>query len=234
VDQNWLYQIEWDLSDSLYALFDNSITDILQLYFESDKKLELKKWEKEKNVKPFVLINELRKNISLDELKANIELFFKNISIADAFDDIYILFKNNKLLDKTELYLYMYEISAWKHTFPLFYLPLKLEEKKWSFELTFDQKLYVNTKAIDYVVQEYNRESPDSSWTLAWEYDRIIYINDDDNFIEKIKWISDSVQNFFKFNKVLDTENSEYQKAEHILTWFSNKSYILVKWSLSP
>jgi hypothetical protein len=120
------------LSDSLYALFDNILNDLLQLYFESDKKIELKdiELEKEKNIKPFDLIVELKNNILLDELKANIELFFKNISVSDAFDDIYILFKNNKLLDKTELYLYMYEISAGKHVFPLFYLPLKLEEKK--------------------------------------------------------------------------------------------------------
>ncbi len=232
VDQNWLYQIEWELSDSLYSIFAHIIVDILQLYFEYDKKIELKIWEKEIDIKPFKLIEELKKNILLEELKVNIELFFKNISIADAFDDIYILFKNNKLLDKTELYLYMYEISAWKHIFPLFYLPLKLEEKKWSFELFFDQKLYVNTKAIDYVVQEYNRENSENKenkwkWaTLAWNYDRIIYINDDDNFIEKIKWISDSIQNFFKFNKSLDYENSEFQKVEHILTSFSNKSYI--------
>lgn len=226
VDQNWLYQIEWELSDSLYSVFDNIIISILQSYFEYDQKVELKEWEEEKKIKPFKLVKELKANILLDELKANIELFFKNISISDAFDDIYILFKNNKLLDKTELYLYMYEISAGKHTFPLFYLPIKLEEKKWSFDLIFDQKLYVNTKAIDYVVQEYNRETPNSSGTLAWNYDRIIYINDDDNFIEKVKWISDSVQNFFKFSKGLDSENSEFQKVEHILTSFSNKSYI--------
>lgn len=229
VDQNWLYQIEWELSDCLYSLFENILLSILQSYFEYDQNKQIIEWEKneeKEKIKNFNLINELEENILLSELKVNIELFFKNISVSDAFDDIYILFKNNKLLDKTELYLYMYEISAWKHTFPLFYLPLKLEEKKWSFELIFDKKLYVNTKAIDYVVQEYNRETPDSSWTLAWNYDRIIYINDEDNFIEKIKWIIDSIQNFFKFNNVLDTENSNFQKAEHLISWFSNRSYI--------
>lgn len=226
VDQNWLYQIEWELSDSLYSVFENILLNILQSYFEYNQNKKENIWKDEKSIKEFSLIKELEKNISLDELKANIELFFKNISVSDAFDDIYILFKNNKLLDKTELYLYMYEISAWKHTFPLFYLPLKLEEKKWSFELIFDQKLYVNTKAIDYVVQEYNRETPDSSWTLAWNYDRIIYINDEDNFIEKIKWIVDSIQNFFKFTRTLEAESPDYQKTEHLISWFSNKSYV--------
>ena len=235
VDENWLYQIEWELSDSLYSVFESIIIDILQSFFEYDENikiltLDIDKKSKENNkVKSFNIIKELKNNILLDELKANIELFFKNISIADAFDDIYILFKNNKLIDKTELYLYMYEISTGKqgkHTFPLFYLPIKLEEKKWSFELTFDQRLYVNTKAIDYVVQEYNRWNTSSMWTLAWNFDRIIYINDDENFIEKVKWISNSIQNFFKFNKWLDWEDSKYQKLENLLTWFSNKSYI--------
>lgn len=232
VDENWLYQIEWELSDSLYSVFENIIIDILQLYFEYDDSikiltLDIDEKSKESNkIKSFNIIKELKNNILLDELKANIELFFKNISIADAFDDIYILFKNNKLIDKTELYLYMYEISTGKHTFPLFYLPIKLEEKKWSFELTFDQRLYVNTKAIDYVVQEYNRWNTSSMWTLAWNFDRIIYINDDENFIEKVKWISNSIQNFFKFNKWLDWEDSKYQKLENLLTSFSNKSYI--------
>lgn len=228
VDQNWLYQIEGELSDCLFSVFENMLASVLQQYFEDEYEpvqQKLLEAESGKVKKSFNIKKVLKNNISLEELQSNLELFFKNIAVSDAFDDLYILFKNNKTLDKTELYLYMYEISAGKHTFPLLYIPIKLEEKKSWFELIFDNKLFVNTKAIDYVVQEYNMES-DSSGTLAWNYERIIYINDEENFVEKVKWIADSIQNFFKFSKSIDIESPEYKKVEHITSWFSNKSYI--------
>ncbi len=226
VDDNWLYQIEWELSTSLFSLFESMLATMLQQYFESYEYEQLEKVSKDENKKQIYNIKKvLIKNISLDELQSDLEEFFKNISVSDAFDDIYILFKNNKTLDKTELYLYMYEISSWSQSFPLLYIPIKLEEKKSSFDLIFDTKLFVNTKAIDYVVQEHNRKLW-SNGTLAGNFERIIYINDDENFIQKVSWIVDSLQNFFKFSRGIDISTHIPEKVEHMISWFSNKSYI--------
>ena len=118
----------------------------------------------------------------------------------DAFFDIYQLYRNNKLIDKTEVYIYFYELSLGNEKFPLFYIPITIDKKEDKFIFQFEKRVFVNTKAIDFVVQEFNLQTNNQS-TLAGEFDRILYINGEDNFYSILENYIRKIENFFELNK---------------------------------
>jgi len=141
-DENSKYQLETDMVDSLFSLFEEKYIEILQGAFQ--------------NPENFNPEDSLREIIKLPEIKNNLINFIENIVIGDAFHDTYQLYRNTRVIDKTEIYIYFYEIALGKVKFPLFYVPItvKKDEKKFTFQ--FEKRLFINTKAINFVVQEYN------------------------------------------------------------------------------
>ena len=111
-DENSKFQLEVDVVDSVFSIFEGVYSDFLQVCFQKKKELNIKK--------------ELNKIIHLDDIKDNLFNFFEKFAIADAFFDIYQLYRNNQLVDKTELYLYFYELSLGNEKFPVFYVPISL------------------------------------------------------------------------------------------------------------
>ncbi|MEK0338255.1 MAG: hypothetical protein QQN41_12560, partial [Nitrosopumilus sp.] len=147
--------------------------------------------------------------------------------ISDAFIDFYQIDRNSKLIDKTEIYLYFYELSIGKETFPLFYLPVTLHKREDKFVLQFEKRVFVNIKAVDYVVQESNIQTQNKS-TLSGQFDRILYIDNDRDFSLILKNIINKIEDFFTLNKSMDLHNSELQKHNNLIISFSNKSYLFL------
>ena len=210
-DENSRYQLETDMVDSLFSLFEEKFTEVLQVAFRKPESSNIK--------------DSLREIIKLPEIKNNLINFINNIVIGDAFHDIYQLYRNTRLIDKTEIYIYFYEIALGKVKFPLFYIPIaiKKDEKKFTFQ--FEKRLFINTKAINFVVQEYNLQVQKKS-TLAGEFDRILYINGEHNFLSVLDNVIKKIENFFEFKKKIDLSNAEFQKSENLICSLSNKCYI--------
>lgn len=217
-DENSKFQLETDITDSIFAIFESKYTEALQHFFQGKKGFDLK--------------NDLQEIIKLTEIKSNLIKFFENFVIGDAFFDIYQLYRNNKLIDKTEIYLYFYELSLGNENlgnekFPVFYIPITIDNKEDRFIFQFEKRVFVNTKAIDFVVQEFNLQTEKKS-TLAGEFDRILYINGEDDFVSILKNSIRKIENFFELNKNIDYQNSEFQKGMNLITSFSNKSYLFL------
>jgi very-short-patch-repair endonuclease len=212
-DENSKFQLEIDITDSVFAVFEDKYTEVLQNFFRSKKSFNLKK--------------ELQKIIKLAEIKSNLVKFFENFVIGDAFFDIFQLYRNNKLIDKTEIYIYFYELALGNEKFPVFYLPITIVKNEDNFVFQFEKRIFVNTKAIDFVVQEFNSQA-DKKSTLAGEFDRILYINGDDNFYLVLKNYIAKIENFFELNKNIDLENFELQKGMNLIASFSNKGYLFL------
>jgi len=212
-DENSKFQLETDITDSIFAIFENKYTEALQHFFQGKKGFNLKK--------------DLEEIIELTEIKNNLIKFFENFVIGDAFFDIYQLYRNNKLIDKTEIYLYFYELSLGNEKFPVFYIPITIDKKEDRFIFEFEKRVFVNTKAIDFVVQEFNLQTEKKS-TLAGEFDRILYINGEDDFTSILKNSIRKIENFFELNKNIDYQNPEFQKGMNLITSFSNKSYLFL------
>ena len=210
-DENSKYQLETDMVDSLFSLFEEKYIEILQGAFQ--------------NPENFNPEDSLREIIKLPEIKNNLINFIENIVIGDAFHDTYQLYRNTRVIDKTEIYVYFYEIALGEVKFPLFYVPItvKKDEKKFTFQ--FEKKLFINTKAINFVVQEYNLQVQKKS-TLIGEFERILYISEEHNFLSVLDNEIKRIENFFEFKKKIDLSNAEFQKSENLICSLSNKCYI--------
>lgn len=209
-DENSKYQLEVDIVDALFSSFEASFHDLLQNYSQDIKSFDIKK--------------ELKKSVILSEIKGNLLNFFNNFAVSDAFYDFYQLFRNNKLIDKTELYLYFYEISLGNEKFPVFYLPLSIEKQENNFVLKFDSRIFINTKAIEFVVQEYNLQVKRQA-TLAGEFERIIYLNEHEDFQGQLESTIKKIENFFELNRNINIQDSAPQKGINLIASLSNKSY---------
>jgi len=210
-DENSKYQLETDMVDSLFSLFEEKYIEILQGAFQ--------------NPENFNPEDSLREIIKLPEIKNNLINFIENIVIGDAFHDTYQLYRNTRVIDKTEIYVYFYEIALGEVKFPLFYVPItvKKDEKKFTFQ--FEKRLFINTKAINFVVQEYNLQVQKKS-TLIGEFERILYISEEHNFLSVLDNEIKKIENFFEFKKKIDLNNAEFQKSENLICSLSNKCYI--------
>lgn len=210
-DENSKYQLETDMVDSLFSLFEEKYIEILQGAFQNPENFNPK--------------DSLREIIKLPEIKNNLINFIENIVIGDAFHDTYQLYRNTRVIDKTEIYIYFYEIALGKVKFPLFYVPItvKKDEKKFTFQ--FEKRLFINTKAINFVVQEYNLQVQKKS-TLIGEFERILYISEEHNFLSVLDNEIKKIENFFEFKKKIDLSNAEFQKSENLICSLSNKCYI--------
>ena len=215
-DENSKFQLEIDIVDSVFALFEEKYSEVLQSFFQKQKEFDLK--------------DALQEIIKLPEIKNNLIKFFENFVIGDAFFDIYQLYRNNKLIDKTEIYLYFYELSLGNEKFPVFYIPITILKQENKFTFQFEKRVFINTNAIDFVVQEFNsqtkKEQTENRPTLSGKIDRILYINGEESFSSVLKNIIQKIEDFFELNKNINIQNSELQKGMNLITSFSNKSYL--------
>ncbi len=212
-DENGKFQLEVEITDSLFTLFEEKLSELLQSYFHNPINTQI--------------IKGLELFISLNEIKEIFNKFFENYAINDAFYDIYQVYRNNSLLDKTELYLYFYELSLGNEKFPLFYIPVTVVKEDFEFIFVFDRRLFVNTKAIDFVVQEYNAQVTKKS-TLAAEIDRIIYLNENIPFPDTIEKIIRKIENFFELNRNIQLNDSNLQKGVNLIASLKNTHYIFL------
>jgi len=212
-DDNTKFQLEVEIVDFLFSLFEDKYTEISADFFLKPQKYNLSK--------------KLHGSIILPEIKENLTQFFEDFATNDAFHDLHQIHRNNQLIDKSEIYLYFYELSLGNEKFPVFYLPIGIIEKKSKLTLTFDKRVFVNTKAIDFVVQEFN-EQFEKKDNLAGKFERILYLSNEENFSVTLESIIRKLENFFELNRNIDIKNPTLQKGVNLLTSLSNKSYVFL------
>ena len=218
-DENTRFELQYEILDFIFLDLEVALRDILLNSFNKHNE------ELEKTLSELFL---------LETIKLKIIDFFKNFSIKDLFFEIYEIFKNNSLIDKSELYFYFYEITFWNNKFPLLYSTIWVKFEENILKIELDKKLYLNIKWVDFVVQEFNRLNNNSA-TLNWEFERIIYLNQIEDIKFFLSWILSKIQNFFVLKWNLDIEKSELQKLVNQNIWLSNKAYLFLfeKWDES-
>jgi oligoribonuclease NrnB/cAMP/cGMP phosphodiesterase (DHH superfamily) len=92
------YQIEMDISDEFFSNFDVNISELLQSFFIN----------KDVNLLSLGLEQMF---LDLEEIKSLIKKYFSNIGLSDVYSEILEISKNSRLIDKSELYLYFFEIG---------------------------------------------------------------------------------------------------------------------------
>jgi superfamily I DNA and/or RNA helicase/very-short-patch-repair endonuclease len=95
-----------------------------------------------------------------------------------------------------------------------------------TFEITFDSQIYINKRALEYIVQEYNAQKG-TRGNLKTIANRIIYLsqhqNDLPDFLEKI---IGEIGNLFELDQAIDLRENKPQLARSLLVRVSNAVYV--------
>jgi AAA domain/Topoisomerase DNA binding C4 zinc finger len=208
-DENRVFLTQEELTGVLCELLNNKISELLRLTigkFSVD------------------LERELRSVFDLNEVKSKVLGFFDGLKVGDLFLDLYELERNQKILDKQELYLYFCDISYEQSKYPIFYIPFSLTSRKDVLVIQFDAQVYINKRAIEYVVQEVN-EKTGRRGTVKSCAERIIYLARHENdFPEFISSVLRELINVLQLDGEIAIAKPEHQVAKSQLVRISNDS----------
>lgn len=211
VKDTGLYIIEVELTELVYKMVEDSVNEL---------------------IKHFVLNQQDEGSVSLSEalncqkLTSTLQTYFAEFSINDVYSEIYEIYKNKFILDKQDLYLYFYTINFDREKYPIFYLPFEVKMEGNTLILEFDSQLYINKKAIEFAVQEFNTAN-ESAGKPKLPEERIIYLHNDATDVSNIvgSYIAELVR-FFNLDASLDTSNPLPEQSRSLMVTIANNSFI--------
>jgi len=156
--------------------------------------------------------------LQLEEVKSAIRGFFESYQAADLYLELFELVRNKGMLEGQEIYLYFGEISHSNARFPLFYIPVDLRREGETLAVEFDPHVFINKKALDFVTQEYCRET-EKKGSLSSVSERIIYLaNLGDGFRDLVQEVFNELASFFATDGSIDIESAKPQirRSKHV------------------
>lgn len=210
-DEDTIYLMEEELTNVFVKSLEDKISEVLKMLIATEKVNST---------------NEIAMVINEKDTRNTIISFFENFKITDLFSEVYEMERNRNILDKQEFYLYFFDITFNRVKYPIFYIPFSIEKIEDSFNVNFDAQVYINKKALEYVVQEYNKEKGKRG-SLKNTSERIIYLaQNKETFNQIIKGIVDEIVDFFELDKNIDISNPSTQLSKSFLVRISNSAYI--------
>lgn len=210
-DENAIFQIEEEITN----IFKKNIEDVA-----SEGLKQLLSGEKAN-------IEKLLKGVlNTDDIHVSLIKFFDMFKVSDLFNDIHELYQNFKIEDKQEFYFYFYDISYQKNKYPIFYIPFSIERKSDIFTISFDSQIYINKKALAYIVQEYNleREKKGALQTIS---ERIIYLADHEKDLPFVlQETLTEITNFFSLDGNIYVSKPDIQSSKNLYVSISANVYI--------
>lgn len=210
-DENAIFQMEEELTNIFAKKVEDAVSESLKVLISGEK----------------VNAEELLKGLlDVGDIRDSLAKFFEMFKVSDLFDDLHELYQNFKIEDKQEFYFYLYDISYQKKKYPIFYIPFSVERDHDTFRIAFDSQIYINKKALAYIVQEYNLER-DKQGTLKTIADRIIYLADHKNDLPLVlQETLTEITNLFKLDKNPQVANPHIQTSKSLYVTTSTNVYI--------
>lgn len=206
-DENRVFLTQDELTNVLTELLTNKISELIRLTIGKQQ--------------PDV-DKELRAAFELNEVKSRVLSFFESLKVGDLFLELYEMQRNQKILDKQELYLYFCDISYENAKYPIFYVPFALTHRDDALVMEFDAQVYINKRAIEFVVQEVNRKE-DRRGTLRSSSERIIYLaQHETDFPSVISAVLQELINVLQLDGTIDIGNPSHQVARSQAVRVSN------------
>jgi len=160
---------------------------------------------------------------NLNGLKAKIRDYFEAFTASDFYTELHSLRSTLKIYENMEVYLYVGDLHFGHISYPLFYLPLRIELNNGTFKVSADPHLYINKKAIDYVAQEIARAENKAKSSLV--KDRIIYLEPKESFVKIIQDLSDGWAADLALHPPIDFAKAREQKARSSQVVMTNRLY---------
>lgn len=161
-------------------------------------------------------------------VRDSIGSYFSSCSLNDLFFEIKELVDNNLILDKQDLYLYFCDIHFSENKYPLFYVPLTITKTEGSFQVVCEPAVYINKKAIEYIVQEFNKER-EQQGTIKSIAERIIYFQEQSaSMPEVLGSVLSDIVDYFRLSPEIDLADASHQEAQGLSVAVSNSMYICI------
>ena len=210
-DENNLYIIEEELVEVLVQLLSNKLSEVLR-FLIAKQQIET--------------VGELSSLFELSEVQSKFNLFFDDLQVGDLFLELYEMERNRAILDKQEFYLYFCDVTFDRAKYPIFYIPFSIERGTDALNLTFDSQVYINKRALEYVVEQVN-EAEGRAGNLTSTAERIIYLaQHHQDFLAVAGSILNEICHFFQLDKTVDLTLPTVQSARGHSLRLSNACYI--------
>jgi hypothetical protein len=210
-DENAIYLMEEELASTLVELLSNKVSERLRLVIGKEKA---------------DIVGGLSSVFELSEIKARVSAFFEALRVGDLFMELFEMERNQKILDKQEFYLYFCDITYNKAKYPIFYIPLTVERSGESLNIEYDSQVYINKRALAYIVQEIN-ELEQKRGTLKTASERIIYLaQHEHDFPQYVTSVLTELANVFELDKTIDIADAHPQIAKSQSVRVSNTCYV--------
>ncbi len=212
-DENAIFQIEEELTAIFKKKVEDPISEALKLLLSGEKA----------NTKKM-----LKSALDIEDVRDSLTKFFEMFKVSDLFNDIHELYQNFKIEDKQEFYFYFYDISYQKSKYPIFYIPFSIIRESDTFNIAFDSQIYINKKALAYIVQEYNLER-EKKGELKTITDRIIYLADHENDLpDTLQETLTEITNFFGLENHLSVTKPDIQISNNLYVNATTNVYIVL------
>jgi len=132
--------------------------------------------------------------------------YFQNLQTGDAFTELREVKLNEDMIENVEFYLNIGLISYKNFKFPIFYLPFELTLLENKTELNFNPNLFINKKAIDFVLEEIAKKYDKKQRSIV--EDRIIFLNENENILDKTNDFLLKLQNTLELNEIINFDSS--------------------------
>ena len=210
-DEDNIYLIEEELTAVILHLLENKISELLNLLIAQEK---------------INLVKELKSVFAPQDVKGNLTSFFENLQVADLFLELFEMDRNKTILDKQDFYFYFGDISFNNIKYPIFYVPFSATRAGDVLNIEFDSQVYVNKKALEFIVQEYNVQKG-TKGNLQTISERIIYLTQHPNdFIQIVDGVLNELSHFFELDGTANFSSGEPMSTRGASVRISNNCYI--------
>ena len=208
VKEEEIISLEDSFESIILSNFDDDITELIEKCYSNN------------NIKA----KEVASFITYEKFESILDEFLENFSVNNLFLELSKMNSSKRLLENQELYLSLFDITYDKNKYPLFYIPFSLKEGKDEFQIEFGSQMYINKKAIEYIIQELKNETV-LIGKIASITERIIYLSDCQPPANKIMQIMSDIMVFFSFKDSFDNNFSKIISYKNEFVTISNNMY---------
>lgn len=217
-----------DVSASSYHLQGAAVQALKNVFWNDFRVLATRYYSDGQSVEALrVALDEV---FSVDALKRSLREFLYEYTSSDAYQDIYRIHRHQVIKNMdTQVYVLFGDISIQGHNFPLFYAPVESVHNYPSVALTFEDRVFVNTQAIQYVMQRYG-DMLGSEVAFDGSIEKILFIDKRKrkDVIGQLQNIVDMLTKELKLEGSMQLSTPSAQKITNGSVSLSNKLRIIL------
>ncbi|MDA7595071.1 AAA domain-containing protein, partial [Acidimicrobiia bacterium] len=143
--------------------------------------------------------------------------YFENLQTGDAFNELREIKLNEDLIENVEFYLNFGSLNYKNYKFPLCYIPININLVEEKISISFNPQLFVNKKAIDFVLEEISRKYNKPYKSLFQE--RVMFLDETSVITDFLNDVIYKIQNNIEISEPVnyDKFNINFAKTSDVM-----------------